>query len=274
MPSHDSERGAQSINRALSILESFSDDARSQSLTEICERTGLTMPTAHRIAKALLSNRFLVLDPLRGGYALGPAVVRLAFIVLRNSDTRSLVGLVLPYLEKLRSLTGESVGLHIPTEGGRLCVAEEESRHMMRMVTGAGNILPWYAGAASRAMLAYMSEREQRHLLSNTEHIPLTSATVVSTEDLLKALPSVRQKGYAISQGESVAGASAIAKPILDADDNVLGAINITGPEARWPPERMMQFLPDLETAVRTIEMLIGRAGTAAEQPMVRDSAL
>ena len=53
----------------------------------------------------------------------------------------------------------------------------------------------------------------------------------------------------------------------------MLGAINITGPEARWPPERMMQFLPDLETAVRTIEMLIGRAGTAAEQPMVRNSA-
>lgn len=89
-----------------------------------------------------------------------------------------------------------------------------------------------------------------------------------STENLIKALVKVRAQGYAISKGESVAGASAIAKPILDAEDYVVGAINITGSMDRWPVKRMMEFLPDFESSIGTIETLIGRAGIASEQQM------
>lgn len=253
------ERGAQSINRALSLLRLFTVDDPQLSLTEICLRSGLTMPTAHRIARALQSDGFLVHDELSGRYALGPAVVQLAFVVIRNKDTSNLVRIAMPYIESLRATTGETVGLHVPTAGGRLCVAESESRHMMRMATGVGNILPWNAGAASKAMLAFMPTEEQKRLLATTTPTALTSQTILDVNELLKALESVQENGYAISEGESVPGARAIAKPIFDATGDVAGSINITGPTSRWSRPEMLAALPKLQSAVKAVESLLGR---------------
>jgi IclR family acetate operon transcriptional repressor len=259
VPRDDSERGAQSINRALALLKLFTAETPDLTLKEICAGTGLTMPTAHRMAKALRANGFLVQDPLTGRLGLGPAVVMLAFVVMRNSDTSRLVSLSTSHLEHLRTVTGETVGLHIPAVGGRLCVAEAESRHMMRMATGVGNILPWHAGAASKAILAFMPEEERERALAHTDTSPLTDATIAHLDVLRIALGVVRDHGYAISEGESVAGASAIAMPIRGADETVLAAINITGPSSRWTREHMMAALPELKTSANVIESLLGR---------------
>lgn len=258
-PRDDSERGAQSINRALALLKLFTAETPDLTLKEICSGTGLTMPTAHRIAKALRVNGFLVQDPLTGRLGLGPAVVMLAFVVMRNTDTSRLVSLATTHLEHLRTVTGETVGLHVPTVSGRLCIAEAESRHMMRMATGVGNILPWHAGAASKAILASMPEEERERMLANTDTAPLTNATIAHLDDLRKALQVVRRDGYAVSEGESVAGASAIAVPILGADGSVVAAINITGPSSRWTREKMVDALPELQDSVKVIESLLGR---------------
>jgi DNA-binding IclR family transcriptional regulator len=262
MEQPEGERGAQAINRALGLLRLFTIDDSHLSLTEICQRTGLTMPTAHRIARALQSNGFLVHDQLTGRYALGPAVVQLAFVVIRNNDTSNLVRITMPYLESLRAATGETVGLHVPTVGGRLCVAESESRHMMRMATGVGNILPWNAGAASKAMLAFMPVEAQQQLLASTTPTALTPRTILDVNELLAALILVRQDRYATSMGESVDGASAIAVPILDATGDVAGSINITGPSNRWSHRDMLAALPELESAVTAVESLLGRPAT------------
>lgn len=260
MARDENEYGVQSINRALALLKLFSTENPNLSLTEICQTTGLTMPTAHRMVKALRSNGFLVQDPFTGRLSLGPAVVRLAFVLLRNNDISSLVSFAMPYLGRLRSTTGETVGLHVPSEGGRLCVAEAVSRHLMLMATGVGNIMPWHAGAASKAMLAFMPEDERDHLLASTDLAPLTEATMVDAGQFRKALATVRKQGYAISEGESVPGASAIAKPILNANGRVIAAINITGPSTRWSRRLMIMALPNLSEATTAIESFLGRS--------------
>jgi len=255
----DGERGTQAINRALSLLRLFRVDEPHLSLSEISEKSGLTQPTAHRMARALQANGFLVQDPLTGRYALGPAVMELAFVVMRSSDTSSLVRIATPYLDSLRALTGETVGLHVPASNGRLCVAESESRHMMRMATGVGNVLPWHAGAASKAMLAFMPAAEQMQLLASAPPTALTANTILDSDQLRRSLAEVREKGHAISEGETVLGAAAIAMPVLDASSRVAGSINITGPMTRWTRHEMAAVLPQLTDAVKAIESLLSR---------------
>jgi DNA-binding IclR family transcriptional regulator len=259
MPAVDGERGTQAINRALGLLRLFRVNEPHLSLREIGDRSGLTVPTAHRMARALQANGFLVQDPLTGRYALGPAVMELAFVVLRNSDTSSLVRIATPYLDSLRAMTGETVGLHVPASNGRLCVAESESRHMMRMATGVGNVLPWHAGAASKAMLAFMPPAEQMHVLASAPAAALTANTILDSDQLRRSLAEIKKKGYAISEGETVLGAAAIAMPILDASGSVAGSVNITGPVTRWTRHDMVAVLPQLTDAVKAIESLLSR---------------
>lgn len=45
------ERGSQAVHRVLRILLCWTDDDSTLSLTEIAQRTGLTLPTAHRMVK-------------------------------------------------------------------------------------------------------------------------------------------------------------------------------------------------------------------------------
>lgn len=72
--------GTQAVMRAVDILIAVADGPIS--LPDLVARTGISKPTCHRIATALVE-RGLLLNPGRSGYRLGPMVRELA----RRSDT-------------------------------------------------------------------------------------------------------------------------------------------------------------------------------------------
>ena len=98
------ERGAQAIHRALTILEVFSTVNPSVSLTAISEFAGLTVPTAHRMVRALQSRGYVTHDPITGHYSLGSAVMKLAQVLLVRGEQDQLLGLANPHLEALGTL--------------------------------------------------------------------------------------------------------------------------------------------------------------------------
>ena len=63
------ERGSQAVYRVLRILLCWKEQDSTLSLTEIAQRTGITLPTAHRMIKALQREGFLVHDKISGNYA-------------------------------------------------------------------------------------------------------------------------------------------------------------------------------------------------------------
>jgi len=250
-------RGSQAIERALGILTTFTMETPTLSLKDIAAQTGLTMPTAYRMIKALQRANFVVQDAVDGGYRLGPAVVRLSQVALSGTSRSTLVALCTPYLEKLRDETGESAGLHMPSADGRICVAEAESRHMMRMATGVGREMPWYAGAASKALLSGMTKAERIATLNRAPWQSVASGTLDDPDRLLTEIARVERRGYALSFSETVEGASAVAMPIRAADQ-VVAAINVAGPDVRWTRKRMLAALPLLTSVVRSVERELG----------------
>src|SRR5580692_10897701 len=153
------ERGSQAVHRVLRILLCWGEDDSTLSLTEIAQRTGLTLPTAHRMIKALQRERFLVHDKVSGRYALGPTILDLARVLLQRSDQDELVVTVIPHLERMRAMTGETVGLHLPMGDLRLCVAELVSRQAIRTATGVGRTFQLPDGASGQILIAWSEER-------------------------------------------------------------------------------------------------------------------
>ncbi len=249
--------GAQAIERALRILLTFSSDSPALTLKEISAQTGLTMPTARRMLKELQRHGFIT-QPTLATFSLGPAIVRLSQIVLANAGQSALSAICLPYLEQLRNLTGESVGLHIRSGDVRICVAEVESRHFMRMATHVGSHFSLHAGAASKVLLAGLSPEERPATIARVAALELANGHSKSAADLEAEAEKVNRNGYAISQGETVQGASAIAVPVHGPDQTVVGALNICGPAIRWTKEAMLAALPQILDAVDRIERQIG----------------
>ena len=245
------ERGSQAVHRVLRILLSWKDDDSTLSLTEIAQRPGLTLPTAHRMIKALQRERFLVHDKVSGYYALGPTIMHLARVLLQRSDQDELVITVMPHMDRMRAITSETVGLHIPMGDLRLCVAELVSRQAIRTATGVGRTFPLPDGASGQILVAWSDERiemaETRLRASNGRR-----------KNLERVLKHVRENRYAMSEGETIVGASALAFPLFGPNRDVVAAINITGPANRWTQSAMMEHLDALSQEVAHVSEQLG----------------
>jgi DNA-binding IclR family transcriptional regulator len=250
-PDPSLERGSQAVHRVLRILLCWKEQDSTLSLTEIAQRTGLTLPTAHRMIKALQGEGFVVHDKISGKYALGPTILDLARVLLQRSDQDELVVTAIPHLERMREITGETVGLHIPMGDLRMCVAELVSRETIRTATGVGRTFPLPGGASGQILTAWSQER-----LELVEK--LIGASKERRLELQERLATVRENGYAISQGETIPGASALAFPLFGPNNDVRAAVNITGPDQRWTRDIMMSHLPALVEEVNYVSEQLG----------------
>jgi DNA-binding IclR family transcriptional regulator len=151
--------GAQTLLRALDILECFTTDGGSLTLAEISRSVGLTTPTTHRLLRAL-TVRGMVVDDGNRHYSLGPTVMRLASAVMYRANDLITIGT--PALERLREETGETVSLHTILGEERVCVAEFVSPEPIHMESGVSHVYPLYAGAAGKVLIAWDQERLAR----------------------------------------------------------------------------------------------------------------
>lgn len=254
--------GTQALRRVLSVLRCFTNDgSTAYTLSDIVSRTDLTPPTAHRMLKVLVHEGFLVRDEGTMKYRLGPVAEQLARQVLRTNNPQELVVAAGPLLEALRARSGETVGLHCRVGGERLCLAELESPQSIRMATGVGHVHPLHAGAAGKVLLAFS---DQRGPAVPETLDPVTPHTIARRDQLLTALAQVRSQGYAVSVGEAVEGAAALAAPVLGTDRTAVAALYVTGPSFRLTDIRIKELLPHLLAAAETLQIRLAHDPTGS----------
>ena len=74
VPEVPSKSGAQTVERAIAILNLFRDSHVSLGITSIARQTGLNLTTAHRLVRTLVREHFMEQDPANEQYRLGPAL--------------------------------------------------------------------------------------------------------------------------------------------------------------------------------------------------------
>jgi DNA-binding IclR family transcriptional regulator len=239
----NARQGAQAVYRALAVLDAFTASRPAMTIAEIAEATALTVPTAHRIALALADRGFLTRDEASRRFSVGPAVLRLSQLA---DVGHSAFAYVVPLLEALREETQETVGLHVRVGSRRVCVLELESPHRVRVVSGIGHTYPLTAAAASKAILAWLPPSQIEAVLGEAPP-DLDHATLRA--DLQRA----RRDGYAISLGETIQGAHAVASPVLDSSGEATAAVNVTGPGDRLPKSRLREIGRELSHKLQLI---------------------
>jgi DNA-binding IclR family transcriptional regulator len=112
-------------------------EAQPLALAGLVAATGISRPTAHRLAVALEAHGMLRRDG-EGRFALGPRVLAL--------------GQAAAATYPLRDATGESVQLYVRDGDQRVCVASLESPHGLRTIVAAGAMLPLDVGSAGAVL--------------------------------------------------------------------------------------------------------------------------
>ena len=248
--------GVQSVERAFDILERMADAGGEVTLTELVRRTGLPMPTIHRVMRTLVDRGYVRQAPSRR-YALAPRLIRLG-----EGASRLLNVWVRPHLEQLVDALGETANMALLDGDQVVYVAQAPSHHSMRTFTEVGRrVLPHCTGVG-KALLAQLDPAEARAIVLRTGMPAQTPRTITDPDRLLRELARVRRRGYATDSGEQEVGVQCIAVPVLDAPAPT--AISISGPEARLTPPVAERAVPLLQDVARRLAAELSFDGATA----------
>jgi IclR family KDG regulon transcriptional repressor len=256
-----------SIEKAIDVLFCFDLQRPQLRLVDISQRLGLHKSTTHRLLSLLKKKGLVVADPATQLYSLGPALVELAWIVLRQQDLRSVCR---PYMEQLRQTTNETVSLNIRMGNKRVCIEELQSDQEVKYSQTFGLTAPLQVGAPGKALLAFMPADELERALATLEFTPLTPDTIVDREALQAELGETRSRGYAISVGERSPWAAAVAAPIRDRSGHIVAAVSVLGPSHRLTVKVLKALGTQVMNAAQEISTALGYTGDVAGRALSR----
>ena len=232
------ESGVGVLDKAVTILSSLAADGPA-GLADLVTRTGLSRPTAYRLAVALERHGLVGRDG-DGRFRLG---ARLVGWGTRAASGFAVVEAARPVLAALRDETDESAQLYVRDDGTRVCVATAERRSGLRDTVPIGAALPLTAGSGAKALLAWRDPAE-----------PLPAGVDVEPDDLA----AVRRRGWAASVAEREPGVASVSAPVLDARGYAVAAVSVSGPVDRLGKRPGARYGGAVVAAAREIERRAG----------------
>ncbi|MBL0885318.1 IclR family transcriptional regulator [Myceligenerans indicum] len=237
--------GVQTVERAIDLLEIMTDLGGDATLSELSERSGLPLPTIHRLLRTLVQRGYARQLPSRR-YALGPGVLRLA-----DAAGRQFGAAARPQLEHVAATLGETANLALLDHEMAVYVAQASSTHSMRMFTEVGRRVHLHCTGVGKMLLAGLDEDQVREIARRTGLPPATERSIAGPDELVAELARIRARGYAVDDGEQEIGVRCFAVAVPGAP--VATALSVSGPAARVTPEFADEAVPVLREAAERV---------------------
>ena len=161
-------------------------------------------------------------------------------------------------MEQLAEKFGYAVMLNIMVENHRICIGKVESKHDIHFAVPLGRLLPVYAGAAGKVLIAFMPEERILDILRSTKIEKLTPNTVVDIQEILLGLKKIREQRYGFSQKERVDGVWTLAAPVRNHSGEVIASLSMGGPNVYFDEEVFEIQKLAILNAARQASVLLG----------------
>lgn len=220
----------QSLERALTILNTLSDYPDGIQIARLTELVGLSKSTTHRLLATLSSMNYVVKDPENDKYKLGLQVLFLSRNILNQNN---IVSTARPYLEKLSAEINETVHLCVEDLGEITYIDKIESNQTIRMYSRIGSRAPMYCTAVGKILYSGMDPDYFEQSIAKVNFQRKTPKTITSVEELRHEVTKVKQQGFALDDIENEEGIRCIAAPIYNHEGKIVASFSISGPSNR-----------------------------------------
>lgn len=243
-----------SLAKGLDMLANFRNQRNGLSLVELAELTGMTKSSAQRCAFTLEALGYLLKDPKTRKYTLSPKVLEVGFNYISNN---MLVDFANPYLHNLNKETGETINLAEPYGHNVIYVSRFQSMSHIVAYMSVGTVIPMYCSSSGRAILSTYPREQQERILATSELRSHTDRTVTDVEAILEVIENCKSTGIAYTIEEYFPDDLSLASPIIGANGQAIGAINISVPASRWALDvAIAKFGPQIKQAAFAISAL------------------
>lgn len=210
-----------SVNKMAQIIDLFVESESSLSNKEIADKLNLPVSSVHHFLKTMCAENILMQDKNRK-YRLGWRILEWSNKVMYQQEMNEKVA---PIAANLVNRFKGNVHVGMFDNG--------EVRFIYKAVSPFTDVLPTYIGktrfpahatSVGKVLLAYNPKFVEAVVARGMESF--TANTITDIAVLKKELLTIRQQGYALSNGENETGTYGIAAPIKSYNGQVIAAIN------------------------------------------------
>ena len=242
------QSGTQSIDRAFDILKVIASSSQAGiSLKAICDVTGITKPTVHRILATLLERGIVEKQPnLR--YTVGRELTLLGL----SSDLRRVRELAAPALTRLSEEIGDAVFLAIRSGLDSVCVDRRIGAYPIQVLTiEIGSRRPLGISANSVAMLSRLPPAAAEEILDR--NYDRLRDYGFPRRLLAERIQRARKLGYVVLPRAIAKGTSGIAVPVKDVLGRPVAAVSTIAISSRQRGARVGELVEHVARAAQEI---------------------
>ena len=234
------------VRNASALLDLLSDGSAYQQLSDLAERSGLSLPTVHRLLRSLVAAGLVEQDPVSSRYGLGPELVRLSE---RYLDRLPLLQRLRPYLVDLRNRTSATVLVAMLVRDMVVNVERVDGLDAADTVQRMARSAPAHHTAAGRLLLGRAGPAAWKQYLNGNldDPPPVTALESWAEADLLHG------------PVEGLRTHTEVAVPIASTDGSGSAALVATGGPPRFTREHLVDEIgPELQQTAALMKRLVG----------------
>ena len=220
-----SSEPVRAIAKACTLLDLLTEAKRPLSLGELTQSSGWAKSTVYGLLSSMRSCGLVEQEPDSGRYTLG---VRLFEYGSAVSSTRNIIALSREPMERLVKATGESASLSMLDRGEALVLLHAEPDSAFHIVSETGAHLPAFCTAQGKVLLSALSDASVRRI-HEAQFQPFTPHVIATPDALVAEIQAVRERGYAVENGEFRIGVRGVAAPIKDHTGAIRYALGLIG---------------------------------------------
>lgn len=233
-------RTVQAAETTFTILETV-NEAEGIRLTELADELDMAKSTVHRYLQTLLGREYLVKEG--DGYH-----VSLRFLDFGENARNREEGYQMARVKvsELAKETSERAQFIVEEHGKAVYVHRKAGSHAVQTDPGIGKRVDLHATSAGKSIIAEWPDEKIYDYVERWGLPALTSNTITDQGSLLAEIEEIRDRGYSVNNQENIDGLCAVGVSVCHTEDDVLGALSVSGPTNRMKGEWFEHELPDM----------------------------
>jgi IclR family acetate operon transcriptional repressor len=224
----------QALDRGLQVLGALAR-LEQATLSDLALAVGMPASTLHRILATLEGHDFVELETETQAWRIGIGAFRVGSMFLTRTNV---VEAARAPMRRLMEDTGETANLGLTDGDEVVFIAQVESHAPIRAFFRPGSRGPMHCSGIGKALMAAMPRDQVERALGRTGLAPFTSTTLETPDRLFADLADTAARGWSFDDQERYEGMSCIAAVIRDSFGAAVAGVSVSGPAARFTPDR------------------------------------
>lgn len=197
-------------------------------VSELADHLGLAKSTASRHLSTLRDTEYVVRDG--DEFNLGLKFTEMGQYALSRYGVMEYAQ---PLVDDLAAEIDERSLFVVEEHGMGVYLHRGTGSHAVNTGSGTGTRRHLHSIASGKAILAHLPSERVHNILDSRGLPSFTEHTITDREELFEELERIRETGIAFNREERIQGLKAVAAPVLEPNDTLIGALGVSGPTHR-----------------------------------------